>query len=304
MPRTIQVWPAGLPGRGWDGEGRTEWLTSESPCFGIAPDHPLDALSFRVDDGPEQVVATAPLGGPTFVRLPPLTAGTHLLTVEAHRSPALDSAVRTAPAKGFAKLAVRDPEPWTPGVASHPGLIVALDPFDASLDVLWRNELHLSVNGPEGFTVRVHLKLHTADSRPSLSDTVSDSMALPITPDMWRNTFAKFLKDEDRAWKYLEAASCTLEIIGNTLGTCALRFHHEPSPLRWSLTSRQRQTFVRLIDDSGLDDDALDIQYFSMEHPLHGIRLDAEAARAALPVTPPGGLYLARHPPIRRTRRW
>ena len=34
--RTIHVWPAGLPGRGWDGDGSTEWLTTESPCFGIA----------------------------------------------------------------------------------------------------------------------------------------------------------------------------------------------------------------------------------------------------------------------------
>ena len=40
--RTIRVWPAGLPGRGWDGEGGTEWLTTESPCLGIAPDHPLE----------------------------------------------------------------------------------------------------------------------------------------------------------------------------------------------------------------------------------------------------------------------
>ena len=118
------------------GDGSTEWLTTESPCFGIAADHPLDALSFRLDKQPEQVVATDSLGGPTFVRLPPLRAGTHLLTVEAQRSLALSDAVTTPPAKGFAILAVREPEPWTPGVASHPGLIVTSDPFDASLDLL------------------------------------------------------------------------------------------------------------------------------------------------------------------------
>ena len=38
------VWPAGLPGRGWDGEGRSEWLTTEAPCFGIMHDHPLGRL--------------------------------------------------------------------------------------------------------------------------------------------------------------------------------------------------------------------------------------------------------------------
>jgi hypothetical protein len=50
VARTIRVWPAGLPGRGWDGEGNSEWLTTETPCFGIAHDHPVDAyiLSLNV----------------------------------------------------------------------------------------------------------------------------------------------------------------------------------------------------------------------------------------------------------------
>ena len=298
VSRAIQISPAGLPGRGWDGDGSMEWLTTESPCFRIDPDHPLDTLSFRLDDGPEQVVATAPLGNPTFVRLPPLASGSHLLTVRARRSSTLDGAVTTPAAKGFAKLAVRDPEPWTPGVASHPGLIVIQDPLDASLDIFWRNELNLSVNGPKGFTVRVSLKLYTADGRPSLCDAVSDSMALPIMPDTWRSTFAKYLKSEHRAWKYLEATSCTLEIIGETLGTCVLNFEHDPSPIRWSLTSRKNQTFVRLIDDSGLHENAPDIEFFSMDRPLVGVPLNAETAREEVQVTPPGGLYLARHPPF------
>ena len=296
VARTIRVWPAGLPGRGWDGDGSTEWLTTESPCFGIAPDHPLDALSFRLDDGSEQVVATDPLGGPTFVRLPPLAAGTHTLTVEAHRSPALDDAVTTPPAKGFARLAVREPEPWTPGVALHPGLIVTSDPFDASLDVLWRNELNLAINGPEGFAVRVRVKLCSADGRQVLSDPVDDSMAIPVTLDTWHRAFAKFLDNKTRAWKYLEAASCTLEINGDSLGTCALRFDHDPSPLRWAFASRQRQTFVHLVDDSGMHDWAPNAQFFSMECPLDGKSLDAETARTGFAVAPPGGLFLARHP--------
>ena len=54
VARTIQVWPAGLPGRGWDGDGSTEWLTTESPCFGIAADHPLDALRFVLTNSPNR----------------------------------------------------------------------------------------------------------------------------------------------------------------------------------------------------------------------------------------------------------
>ncbi len=296
--RTIRVWPAGLPGRGWDGDGSTEWLTTESPCFGILPDHPLDALSFRLNDGFEQVVAIDPPGGPTFVRLPPLPPGLHSLTVEARRSSELDAAVTIPPAKGFARLAVREPEPWTPGVASHPGLIVTTDPFDASLDVLWRNELALSVNGPPAFTVRVCVTLDTANGRQILSDPVGGPMALPITPDAWRRAFADFLDNEARSWKYLEAASCTLEINGDSLGTCTLRFDHDPSPLRWALASRRRQAFVHLVDDSGQHNTVPDVQFFSMKRPLIGRSLDAESARTGFTVPPPGGLYLARHPPF------
>ncbi len=293
--RTIRVWPAGLPGRGWDGEGSTEWLTTESPCFGIAADHPLDALSFRLNEDAPQILATDPRGGHTFVRLPPLRAGIHVLTVEAHRSPDLDRTVSTPPAKGFVRLDVREPEPWTPGIASHPGLVVTTDPYDASLDLFWRNELNLSVNGPEGFAVRLKVSLYTAGGREILSGPLEPPMELPITPEAWRQTFDQFVNDRSRAWKYLEAASCTLEIDGESLGTCALRFEHDPSPLRWALSSRKHETLVRLVDDGGHHDTASDIRFYSMEQPLKRIPLQAESARAGRPVPPPGGLFLARH---------
>ena len=297
VARTIQVWPAGLPGRGWDGEGSTEWLTTESPCFGIAPDHPVDALSFRLNGEPEQILRTDPHGA-TFMRLPPQPAGIHTLTVEAQRSPDLDQTVSTPPAKGFVRLAVREPEPWIPGVASHPGLIVTTDPYDANLDIFWRNEMGLSVTGPGDFAVSLCVSLQAADGGEILSDHVGPPMDLPITPDAWRRTFANFLDDESRAWKYLEAASCTLDIKGDSLGACSLRFDHDPSPLRWLMSSRRRETFVRLVDDSGLHDTAPDLQFYSMERPLDSIPLDAESARAGRPVPAPGGLFLACLPPF------
>ena len=298
VARTIRVWPAGLPGRGWDGEGSSEWLTTESPCFGIAPDHPLDALSFRLNGEPERILPTDPQGGVTFVRLPPMPVGIHKLTVEAQRTPDLNQTVSTPPAKGFARLAVREPEPWTPGIASHAGLIVTTDPYDANLDVLWRNELDLSVIGPGDFAVSVHVSLHAADGTKILSDQVGRPMDLPITPEVWRHVFANFLNDESRAWSYLEAASCTLEIKGESLGTCSLRFDHDPVPLRWVFSSRRRETFVRLVDDSGQHDTVPDIKFYGMARPLDAIPLDGESARAGQTVPLPGGLYLARLPPF------
>ena len=296
VARTVQVWPAGLPGRGWDGEGSTEWLTTEAPCFGIAPDHQVDAISFRLNGEPEQTLSTDPHGAATFVRLAPLRAGIHVLTVEVHRSPDLDKAVSTLPAKGFVRLAVREPEPWIPGVASHPGLIVTTDPHDANLDVFWRNGLNLSVTGPEDFAVSLSVSLHAADGREILSEQVRPSMDLPITPEAWRRTFANFLNDETRAWKYLEAASCTLEIKGESLGAYSIRFDHDPSPLRWVMGSRRRETFVRLVDDSGSHETTPDARFYNMARPLEAISLNAESARAEQTVPPPGGLFLARLP--------
>ena len=123
-------------------------------------------------------------------------------------------------------------------------------------------------------------------------------MVLPITPDAWRRAFARFVEDKTRAWKYLEAASCTLQIEGDSLGTCELSFDHDASPLRWALGSWRRKAFVRLVDDSGQHDTVPDILFYSMERPLEGVRLDAETARKDWTVPPPGGLLLARHPPF------
>ena len=295
VARTIRVWPAGLPGRGWDGEGSSEWLTTESPCFGIAPDHPLKAVSFRLNSEPEQILSTAPPGESTFVRLPPLPAGIHTLNVEARRSPDLDDTVSTPPAKGFVRLSVREPEPWVPGVASHPGLIVTTDPYDPCLADLWRNELKASVNGPEGFSVSLAVELHTADGHRILSERVGGSMALPITPHEWCSAFAHFLDNEDRSWKYLEAASCTIEINGDSLGRCQLRLDHDPSPLRWTFRRRRGGIFARIVDDTGQHDTTPDLRFYSMDRPLSDTFLNPETLRKHWAVPPPGGLFHAQH---------
>lgn len=83
IARTIRVWPAGLPGRSWDGEGRGEWLTTEKPCLGIAPDHRVEAFQISLDGSEAQTVRAGEPGEPTFIQLPELTAGRHLLRVTA-----------------------------------------------------------------------------------------------------------------------------------------------------------------------------------------------------------------------------
>ena len=295
VARTIDVWPAGLPGRSWDGEGHSEWLTTEAPCFGIAYDHPVDGFEIRLDDATDAFIQSNSDYGPLFVRLPPLPAGAHLLTVKARRSSPLDSVAQTPPAEGFAQLAVRDPEPWTPGVTSHPGLIVTADPPDSSLDTFWTNRLSLSVNGPVGFQATFAVDLETADGRTILAEPVGSPIALPVTPRQWHDRFDDFIQNDARIWKYLEAASCTLTIRGDTLGTCTLRFEHEPLPMRWLMRSNRSDIVVRLVDESEQDEYPTRVRFYGIESPSEPVSIDPQAARSGIVVTPPGGLFVASH---------
>ena len=295
VARTIRVWPAGLPGRGWDGEGSSEWLTTESPCFGIAHDHPVESLSFRLNEEPETLIRTEGSEHPLFVRLPPMPAGIHTLTIKAKRSPDLECVAPTPPAEGFMRLAIRDPQPWTPGVTSHPGLIVRVGPDHANLDRFWRNKVSLSVNGPEGFAATFFAALYSADGEEILSEWVG-TMDLPITPDAWRSRFDRFLADETRAWRYLEAATCTLTIRADTLGTWTRQFEHQPLPVRWAIRSRRRNVVVRLVDESDQDETGPEISLYSMERPFQSAPPPTlDAARSGYRVKPPGGLFIAKH---------
>lgn len=294
VARTVRVWPAGLPGRNWDGEGNSDWLTSESPCFGMVHDHPIDAYTVSLNNAAQAVIDAGSVGYPTFVCLDPLPAGTHTLRVTARRSASLDH-IGTPPAEGFVLLHVREPEPWTPGVLSHPGLIVTLDPPDADLDVFWRNETSLSVMGPPSHTVTCTVSLESGDGTELLREEVGQQLGLPITPGTWRESFGKFIASEQFAWRYLEAASGSLTINGETLGECILRFEHDALPLRWVLRRDHRNVLLRLVDDTGDEENPLRVFAFNMERPLKVIELPADKALASAAIDPPGAMFLARH---------
>ena len=295
VARTIRVWPAGLPGRGWDGEGNGEWLTTESPCFGIVHDHPVDAYVLSLNHAFETVIEAGRVGNPVFVRLAPLPAGTHTLIVKARRDAVLDSIVPSPPAEGFVQLSVREPEPWVPGVLSHPGLIVTLDPHDANLDIFWRNEAKVSVLGPESHTVTFTVSLADRDGHQIFSEQVGGAMNLPVTSPTWRQRFAQFVRREDCAWSYLGAARGHLIIKGEELGECSFQFEHDLLPLRWVLRRDHHKIILRLIDDTGEEGSEPKVLFYSMEHPLNMQSCSPQEALSGLVVVQPGGLYIARH---------
>lgn len=295
VARTIRVWPAGLPGRGWDGEGSSEWVTTEVPCFGIVHDHPVDAYVLSLNHGGETIVKAGEVGHPVFVRLAPLSSGKHVLTVKARRSASLDALAPSPPAEGYIALTVREPEPWTPGVLSHPGFIVTLDPPEPDLDTFWRNEVSVSVVGPEAHSATISVSLEGRDGRELLAESLGGAMDLPITPDAWRKRFAQFLNHQEHAWRYLEAACGRLTINGESLGEFSQRFEHNVPPLHWVLRADQGQIILRLVDDTGEEQSKPDVLFFSMDRPLKGESSTPEHAFKGVSVAPPGGLFIAIH---------
>lgn len=290
---TTRVWPAGLPGRGWDGEGLSEWLTTETPIIGMVHDYEVDRYLLNLNGEDEVAVEVDTPGEPVFVRLPQLHMGKHVLTVKARRSAELGAVDLSPEAEGHLELHVREPEPWIPGVASHCGLIGNLEPHDADLETFWRNDVDLSVSGPEGLSVSARVRLSDRKGAEILSKSVGGRMDLPLGPDVWKARFAQFLKVDKNAWIYLGAASGELDVSADELGTLSFRFEHDVVPLRWVLNRDQHKIVARLVDDTGREETNLDIAFFGMKTPVVGHRLSADDVLGGWTVQPPGGLLVA-----------
>jgi hypothetical protein len=292
IAQSIKVWAAGLPSRAWDGEGTSDWLTTETPFLGLAHDHPVDSFLMRLNHGAECAIPGATSGKSVFVKLPRLSIGTHLLTIRARSDPRFSGAV-SAPPEGFMQLRVRDPEPWRPGVTSYSGMQVTVDPACTDLDTLWRNEVKLSVSGPEAYSIGLSVCLESADGREILQEDIGHCK-LPLTAEEWHRRFAQFLKRENHAWSYLEAARGTLTIDAENLGKRELHFEHDVQPLRWALGRNHGRVFIRLVDDTGDSEAESLVKSWIMDRPLEGHSLNVDRARSGVEVVPPGGLFLAR----------
>jgi hypothetical protein len=290
VSRTVRVWPAGLPARGFDGEGRSEWLTSEAPCFGIVHDHPVDSYSLRLDNGEELTLRPSAVGAPVFVKIAPLLAGRHTLSVKARQTLAAGVAP-SPPAEGVVILDVREPDPWNPGTTSHSGLAVVLDSDTTNLDGFWEGNVGVNVLGPAGHHVTCTISLHAANGKELLSEQVG-SFELPVTPADWTRKFSPIVADDRRTWTYLEAASGRFVVRGDELGEYALRLERDVKPLRWVCRNTQRITTVRLVDDTG-GDQIPECRFFSFANPTAPTILDTGSMLAGFEVPTPGGLFEA-----------
>ena len=293
VARTIRIWPSGLPGRDWDGEGGGSWLTTENPCFGILHDHAVDAYEFRVNGGEWTVIEAGESGCPVFVRIARLPAGSYTLSVRARRDSSLETVAETPAAEGFVQLDVREPEPWIPETPSRSGMIATLSPHDADLDLFWKNEIELLVTGPESHSVTFTVSLEDSHGKKIFSKRVKGHFRLPVSAGTWNDRFRRFLEQEKLDWKYMEASVCRLEIDGEELGKYVLRFERETLPLRWVLNRCRNKTSIRLIDDTGLEETDPEISFFLMERPVEPQSLPFSESICG--ISEPGrGLFVAR----------
>lgn len=280
--KSIQIWPAGAPARGWDGEGQCEWLTTEAPCFGIVHDHPVDAYTLRLNSDPEKRITANDIGAPVFVRLSPLPAGVFTLAVTAERA-----CVAPSETKGHIVLRVREPAPWAPGTISHAGLAVILDPPDATLDTLWEGEICLTVLGPDDRQVECRIELQRPDGTQILSDTIG-TYTLPMSP---RDLAAGIRSiQERRGWELLDASSAQIRISGEELGQYTVKLERSLKPVRWVCRSSKGATSVRVIDDTGSTDEAR-TELFTFLDPVTSFELSTPHSLAGFTVDGQGGLF-------------
>lgn len=293
VARTIRVWPSGLPCRGWDGEGQSEWLTTEEPCLGIVHDHPVSSFLVRLN-GVTQAVITEPVPGvPNFIRLDCLPTGIHRLTVVAHRHGSIADIAHKEATDGFLDLFVREPEPWIPGVSAHSGLIVRSDPHDADLEDLWANKVDISVLGPESHQISCGLTLERPNGDEIISGQIATNVALPLTAEGFRKKLEAFININ--SWWFPEASVGRVHIKAGELGEYVLQYHRDIQPLRLLMRRVGSRVILKLADDTGSSEPAY-CESFGMNSPTTKIVCDAIRMQGeGMYLEPPGALYVARN---------
>ena len=273
MAKTILVEPAGLTASQWDGEGRAEWISSERPCIAISTDQQVSYISIVLDGGQGRVLRVSPtsIGEPVFVSLPQLPVGTHRVDISGRFSDvARDES-------GFLELAIRESQPWRPGMGVKTALMALVDPRDPTMEQLWEDRLDICLLGPEKRTISCRLSLFSANVATPIICRTLPQMELPVDVSSWRSYFEENVKrDPQIASAYDEAHSCTLLFEANELGSFTLNCERGFRPLRWFVQGGSSGYALRLLDDSGLSSKAV-VSKYEFEHPDTALPIDETA---------------------------
>lgn len=277
---TIRIWPAGVPAMSWDGEGFSEWLTTDAPCFGIDTDHELACVDVVLNGDSRLNIARNGVTGPSWLQLSPLPPGQHSLIVEVRdRTGAQQGQVV---ATGEVVLDIRDPLGFDDTVNQRGGLMAIASPVDATLEDLEQARLGIELLGPSGRKVELYLEIAGPESNAASLGNVE----LPaIVSDLWKR-----LTDDAR--ESLGASmSCRLVADADEIGKFVLPLERASRPVRWLLKRSRQAMALRLVDEAGLGDSAV-CHMALLGRPSVAQLLDYEDCVDGFDVTPPGGLYV------------
>ena len=153
--------------------------------------------------------------------------------------------------------------------------------------------MEIGLAGPSGFFVDVHASLFDEHGEQLFRSEVFSHAPLPLGASEWRSGFKRFLEKNNIEWQYLEASYGQLDIDAGDLGGQQLRFEHDVPPLRLMVKDQNGAMKVRLIDDSGLYDEAGTAAAYSMEKPDKCKAIHWEQLIDGTHVPTPGALYVA-----------
>lgn len=280
LTATVRVWPAGVPAVSWDGEGRSEWLTTDAPCFGIDVDHDVDTVEVTLDDASRLTIPRYGIKGPSWLQLPCLPPGQHTLTVEVKGGVNGHAARETS--RGEVLLDVRDPLGMEETIAQRGGLMAIPSPADATLDDLEQGRLTLDLFGPRAREVKVRLEVAGSEH----IDAQVGKFDLPVTlTELW----TKLGSD---AQELLGVSStCRLVADAEEIGLFVFPLERISRPVRWLPRQSRQSISLRLIDEAGLGNHA-NCQMAWLNAPDVSRSLDYDDCLNGIEIQAPGGLYI------------
>ncbi|WP_140908580.1 hypothetical protein [Cognatiluteimonas lumbrici] len=277
---TVRIWPAGVPAVSWDGEGQSEWLSTDKPCFGIAVDHDVVALDVMLDGVAALRIPRIGVRGPSWVQLPPLPPGEHRMSIEVKYD--VRQARSLGASQGEVILNVRNPLGLEETTQQRGGLMVIVTPADATLENLERGDLRLEVFGPAGREAQLFLEVTGCET----DQRAFGKVVLPATlNDLWNLLPVETREDLGGS------SACRLLVRADEIGVFALPLERESRPVRWQLRRSKHTTTIRLIDEAGLGVNA-QCQMASLDQPTVARTLEYDACIEGIEVQSPGALFV------------
>jgi hypothetical protein len=287
-----RVEPVGLLPR-WDGSiGGSVWLPTETIILRLSADFDVTGYGISID-GRDAVLITTAGNADCLVSLGTLPVGQHVVAVTAIGRRALkpgSPARATDPER--AVLEVRPPHPWREGVRRQAGFRLLLEPPGAKIDDLQRGKAQISILGPEGRTASLAIRIFDTNGYP-VEDQPLGRVALPADRRGIQRLIDKLLA-EPLSEKVQEAPRIDVIVTIDELGAASVAFHQIIQPLRWKLEVFDGLNRARLVDETGVGQDAV-VEHYRMERPDDRTLPSLQDCLQGLAVYPPGGLFVARH---------